>query len=107
MITPSSSSPSSSSRPPPGDDDDLKIPWTSSDFSEMSKVGGASEYERRHRPYAKPRTLPPSLAEQWAYAARRYSKYQGYAWTGVVVVAGAAYLGSYLTTSDKKTPTKE
>jgi len=33
----------------------------------------------------------PTMAELWAYAHRRYARFQGYAWGGVVVVGAVAW----------------
>ena len=60
----------------------------------------------RHTSGRTNRSLPPTgrvptIGEQWAYAARRYSKYQGYAWSGVVAVAAIAYFGSLATQPTK------
>jgi hypothetical protein len=62
------------------------------------------EYESRNKPYRPvdhAKTRVPTIGEQWAYAARRYSKYQGYAWSGVVAVGGLAFLLSTVMDSDK------
>ncbi|QDZ22770.1 hypothetical protein A3770_08p52880 [Chloropicon primus] len=64
----------------------------------MAKMAPSSKYDKMNKPFAA--TDPskvPTIGEQWAYAARRYSKYQGYAWSGVLCVAGIAFLGSMVT----------
>mmetsp|Transcript_12917 Transcript_12917/g.33467 ORF Transcript_12917/g.33467 Transcript_12917/m.33467 type:complete len:100 (-) Transcript_12917:2-301(-) len=61
------------------------------------KVMTAQEYERANKPFRAPTERVPTIGEQWAYAARRYSKYQGYAWSGVALVAGLAFVASYIT----------
>ncbi len=66
------------------------------------KVVTAKEYERANKPFRAPNQPLPTIAQQWAYAARRYSKYQGYAWSGVVAVAALAYAASYASEDPKK-----
>ena len=71
----------------------------------MAKAGTSAEFERKNRPFAAPKEgTIPTMGQQWAYAARRYSKYQGYAWSGVAVVAGLALLGNLVASkpSEKK-----
>ena len=33
----------------------------------------------------------PTMAQLWAYAHRRYARFQGYAWGGVVIVGAVAW----------------
>ena len=78
--------------------DEPEVPWSERDFEEMAKSGtSAAAYERKNKPFSPPTGRVPTIGEQWAYAARRYSKYQGYAWSGVVAVAAIAYFGSLAT----------
>ncbi|XRA99246.1 hypothetical protein NFJ02_06g129450 [Pycnococcus provasolii] len=39
----------------------------------------------------------PTMAEQWQHAFRNYSRYTGYAWTGVLCTLGIACAASYAT----------
>eukprot|EP00976_Prorocentrum_cordatum_P073436 1181096-Prorocentrum_minimum.AAC.2 len=62
--------------------------------AEPGKVMTEAEYARKYRPY---QPLPegesvPAMSELWAYANRKYSRYSSYAWGGVIVVGGVAYL---------------
>jgi len=62
--------------------------------AEPGAVMTEAEYARKYKPY---RPLPegetiPSMAELWAYANRKYSRYSGYAWGGVILVGGVAFL---------------
>ena len=62
-------------------------------FSSLRSAESASEYARANRPYA---PLPegesaPTMAQLWAYAHRRYARFQGYAWGGVVIVGAVAW----------------
>ena len=82
--------------------DEPEVPWSERDFEEMAKSGtSAAAYERKNKPFSPPTGRVPTIGEQWAYAARRYSKYQGYAWSGVVAVAAIAYFGSLATQPTK------
>jgi|MDSW01.2.fsa_nt_gb hypothetical protein len=90
--------------PPPGADtpssarasattDFPSIPRTSAEFDAVHSAPSSAEVARAKRPFA---PLPagesaPTMAQLWAHAQRRYGRYQGYAWSGVVVVAGVAY----------------
>ena len=79
----------------------------------MTKIG-SNEGKGMHnnnkkgvpKPYSAPTERIPTIGEQWAYAARRYSKYQGYAWSGVVLVGGLAYLMSLVGTTGEAEPPK-
>ena len=79
--------------------DEPEVPWSERDFEEMAKSGTSAA--ANHKPFSPPTGRVPTIGEQWAYAARRYSKYQGYAWSGVVAVAAIAYFGSLATQPTK------
>jgi len=79
--------------------DEPEFAFRDKDFDEMAKVGTSSAYERKHKPFAAPTERIPTIGEQWAYASKRYSKYQGYAWSGALCVGLVAYLASSLTAS--------
>ena len=62
-------------------------------FDGLKNVLGSAEYERAHKPYA---PLPkgesiPSMQKLWAHAMRRYGRYQGYAWVGVIGTGALAF----------------
>ena len=62
-------------------------------FDGLKNVLGSAEYERAHKPYA---PLPkgesiPSMQKLWAHAMRRYGRYQGYAWAGVLGTGALAF----------------
>ena len=62
-------------------------------FDGLKNVLGSAEYERAHKPYA---PLPkgesiPSMQKLWAHAMRRYGRYQGYAWAGVIGTGALAF----------------
>ena len=62
-------------------------------FHGLKNVLGSAEYERAHKPYA---PLPkgesiPSMQKLWAHAMRRYGRYQGYAWAGVIGTGALAF----------------
>ena len=62
-------------------------------FEGLKNVLGSAEYERAHKPYA---PLPkgesiPSMQKLWAHAMRRYGRYQGYAWVGVIGTGALAF----------------
>ena len=62
-------------------------------FHGLKNVLGSAEYERAHKPYA---PLPkgesiPSMQKLWAHAMRRYGRYQGYAWAGVLGTGALAF----------------
>ena len=62
-------------------------------FHGLKNVLGSAEYERAHKPYA---PLPkgesiPSMQKLWAHAMRRYGRYQGYAWVGVLGTGALAF----------------
>ena len=93
--------------------------WEKDHFKRMHKQHGSEAmtrtgsnevkgmYNKRvPKPYSAPTERIPTLGEQWAYAARRYSKYQGYAWSGVVLVGGLAYLMSLVGTTGVTEPPK-
>mmetsp|Transcript_4349 Transcript_4349/g.5812 ORF Transcript_4349/g.5812 Transcript_4349/m.5812 type:complete len:112 (-) Transcript_4349:295-630(-) len=82
-----------------------------SDFSFMWKHTENLGKERTATQYAKtnPTYMPllggekiPSMAQLWAYANRRYSKYSGYAWGGVAAVGGFVFLIKQFVTEPKK-----
>ena len=88
----SASQPSSAS-PPDGKTDFGELPMSNSAFERLRSAESASEYARANRPYA---PLPegesaPTMAQLWAYAQRRYARFQGYAWGGVVIVGAVAW----------------
>lgn len=73
-------------------------PWNAENLDRLKQAEGAKVYERRNPPF---RALAdgeatPTMAELWKYAHRRYSRYQGYAWGGVVVVGALAYFSARL-----------
>ena len=62
-------------------------------FDGLKNVLGSAEYERAHKPYA---PLPkgesiPSMQKLWAHAMRRYGRYQGYTWVGVIGTGALAF----------------
>ena len=86
------SEPSSASSPD-GKTDFGELPMSNKAFSSLRSAESASEYARANRPYA---PLPegesaPTMAQLWAYAHRRYARFQGYAWGGVVIVGAVAW----------------
>ena len=90
-----------------GPSDEPEMPWEQ-DFAEMKKIKGAAAYESANKPYqhVQPDQIP-TMSEQWKYAARRYSRFQGYAWAGVVGVAALAYASRWMTTSKTTSPKDE
>jgi hypothetical protein len=88
----SASEPSIASSPD-GKTDFGELPMSNEAFSSLRSAESASEYARANRPYA---PLPegesaPTMAQLWAYAHRRYARFQGYAWGGVVIVGAVAW----------------
>ena len=88
----SASEPSSASSPD-GKTDFGELPMSNEAFESLRSAVSASEYARANRPYA---PLPegesaPTMAQLWAYAHRRYARFQGYAWGGVVIVGAVAW----------------
>ena len=70
-----------------------ELPMSNAAFESLRSAESASEYARANRPNA---PLPegesvPTMAQLWAYAHRRYARFQGYAWGGVVIVGAAAW----------------
>lgn len=98
------SSPHGASSADPSDPPDVKktdfaeMPLSSKSFEALRGAKSSAEYERAKRPYA---PLPkgesaPTMAQLWAYANRRYGRFQGYAWGGVVAVAFVAWGASQI-----------
>ena len=71
-------------------------PFSSGAFDELRKAASAAEYERLNKPYAPlpPGETAPTMSQLWAYAHRRYGRYQGYAWGGVLLTGALAYVAS-------------
>jgi len=62
-------------------------------FERLKAAAGSAQYERAHKPYAPLREGEsiPSMQKLWAHAMRRYGRYQGYAWVGVIVTGALAF----------------
>ena len=71
-------------------------PFASGAFDELRNAASAAEYERLNKPYAPlpPSETAPTMSQLWAYAHRRYGRYQGYAWGGVLLTGALAYVAS-------------
>lgn len=62
-------------------------------FERMKSAAGSAEVERARTPYAPLREgeTMPSMQKLWAHAMRRYGRYQGYAWVGVIATGALAF----------------
>mmetsp|Transcript_7084 Transcript_7084/g.8164 ORF Transcript_7084/g.8164 Transcript_7084/m.8164 type:complete len:94 (+) Transcript_7084:93-374(+) len=81
-------------------------PFKAETLDKAVKLESAAQYAAKQKPY---QPLPegehiPSMSTLWSYAHRRYGRYQGYAWAGVVAVGGVTALTYVM--QDKSTTTK-
>lgn len=62
-------------------------------FERLKSAAGSVEVERARKPYAPLREgeTIPSMQKLWAHAMRRYGRYQGYAWVGVIATGALAF----------------
>ena len=91
--SPGGSSSADSSDTPDAKTDYAEVPISNKSFEALHGAKTSAAYERENRPYA---PLPkekstPTMAQLWAYAHRRYARFQGYAWGGVVIVGGIVW----------------
>jgi hypothetical protein len=80
-----------------------RVPLSQDAFEKVARTQTTAQYAKVHKPFSplpKGEGVPP-MSELWAHAMRRYGRFQGYAWGGVLATGAVAYGLAMLT---KKTP---
>lgn len=81
-----------------------RVARTEEEFEQIAKEASASEHEQTHPPYRPLRQGEeiPSMQELWAYASRRYGRFQGYAFASALAVGASIFMLASFTRRTKR-----